>query len=170
MAANMDIVRAEWRARAVAEFRSASVAAEYLSWLLRLGFSSDTLQAGYAVLGNELDQADMTWEVFDSLGNDPDPLGDLPEGTLVITQGFGLPTFERVVLVTLDTYCIGETLAAALYPAMQQGATENAPVQLLQRLVADADQHVEFGWNVLDECLERNKKQVAATAKKKLPE
>jgi len=153
MAANMDIVRAEWWARAVAEFRSASVAAEYLSWLLRLGFSSDTLQAGYAVLGN-----------------DPDPLGDLPEGTLVITQGFGLPTFERVVLVTLDTYCIGETLAAALYRAMQQGATENAPVQLLQRLVADADQHVEFGWNVLDECLERNKKQVAATAKKKLPE
>lgn len=169
MAANMDIVRAEWRARAVAEYRSASIAAEYLSWLLRLGFSSDTLQAAFAVLGNELDHADMTWEVFDSLGDAKDPLGDLPEGTLVLSQGFGEPTFERVVLVTLDVYCIGETLAAALYRAMQQGASENAPVQLLERLVADAEQHVEFGWNVLDECLERSRKKVSATAKKNLP-
>ena len=170
MSANLDIVKAEWRARAVAEYRSAAVASEFLSWLLRLTFSSDILQASFAVVGNELDHADMTWEVYQSLGvDDEDPLADLTEGALVLPLAFGQPTFEWVVLGCLDVYCIGETIAAALFRAMQQGVAENAPKQLLDRLVDDADQHVQFGWAVIDECLERDAKKTAALAKKHLP-
>ncbi len=164
----MEIVGAEWRARVQAEYRSASVASEFLSWLLRLGFSSDTVQAGYALLGNELDHADMTWEVYQALGAEDDPL-DVPEGTLVLSQGFRKPTFDRVVLACLDVYCIGETLASALFGAMKQGVKESGPSQVLERVCRDAPGHVLYGWRVLDEAMERDSRKVGDLVKKELP-
>jgi hypothetical protein len=165
----MEIVAAEWRARVQAEYRSASVASEFLSWLLRLGFSSDTVQAGYALLGNELDHADMSFEVYEALGAEDDPL-DVEEATLVLSQGFRKPTFDRVVLACLDVYCIGETLASALFGAMHQGATESGPKQVLDRVVRDVPAHALFGWRVLDEALERDARQVGALTDEHLPE
>ena len=169
VAANMEIVGAEWRARVQAEYRSASVAAEFLSWLLRLGFSSDTVQAGYGLLGNELDHADMTGEVYQALGAEDDPL-DVAEGTLVLSQGFKKPTFERLVLACLDVYCIGETLAAALFGAMKQGVAESGPSQVLERVCRDAPGHMLFGWQVLDEAAERDGRRVAEVVAANLPE
>ena len=168
VSANMEIVGAEWRARTLAEYRSASVAAEFLSWMVRLGFSSENLQVGYKLLGNEFDHADMSWEVYQSLGAEDDPL-DVPEATLVIHQAFGRPTFERLVLTCLDVYCIGETIASDLWAAMQQGVAESGPSQTLARIAADVPGHIDFGWSVLDEALERDAKAVKALAKKHLP-
>lgn len=165
----MEIVGAEWRARVQAEYRSASLAAEFLSWLMRLGFSSDTLQAGYALLGDELDHSDMTWEVYESLGAEDDPL-DLPEGTLVLPQAFRRPTFERIVLACLDVYCVGETLASVLFSAMRQGVAEPGPSQVIERICKDTPAHVLFGWRVLDEALERDGRKVADLAARTLPE
>jgi len=169
MAANMDIVIAEWRGRMLAEYRSASLASEFLSWLLRLGFSSQTLQIAHGFVGNELDHADMSFEVYSALGGEENP-ADIQEGALVIPHGFGEPCLQRIVLACLDLYCIGETLAAPLFAAMQDGAAEAGPRQVLDRIVADSENQTALGWAVLNEAMERDTKLVTSLGKKHLPE
>ncbi len=169
MAANMEIVLAEWRARTLAEFRSAAVGAELQAWLIRLGFSSDVLQAAHAFVGNELDHADMTWEVYSAVGGGDENLLDGPEGSLVLGQGFGGRTFDRLVLACLDRFCIAETLAAPLFEAMLEEATESAPKQVLQRIVGDLETQTALGWAVLDEAMDLDEKRVDALARKALP-
>lgn len=168
MAANMDIVVAEWRGRMLAEYRSASLSAEFLSWLLRLGFSSHTLQIAQRFVANELDHADMSFEVYSALGGSDDP-SEMNEGALVLSHAFGAPCFERLVLSCLDIYCIGETLAAPLFAAMRDGATESGPRQVLDRIVSDSEAQCALGWAVLDEVIERDSAKVNALAKKHLP-
>jgi len=169
MAANMDIVMAEWRGRMLAEYRSASMASEFLSWLLRLGYSSDTLQIAHKFVGNELDHADMSFEVYTALGGSEE-VPDVREGALVIPHGFGRPCPERLTLACLDIYCIGETVAASLFAGMRDGATESGPRQLLDRIVSDSSNQCALGWAVLNESIERDAKQVTALAKKHLPQ
>jgi len=169
MAVNMDIVVAEWRGRMLAEYRSAALGAEFLSWLLRLGFSSQTLQIAQRFVGNELDHADMSFEVYSALGGSEDP-SEVQEGALVIPHGFGSPCFERLILSCLDIYCIGETLAAPLFEAMRDGATESGPRQVLDRIVADGENQSALGWAVLEEALERDRKKVTSLAKTHLPD
>ncbi len=168
MSANLDIVRAEWRRRTLAQYRAASVTAEFLGWLIRLGFSPQTLVAGHKVLGDKLDHADMAYEVFTSLGGEGDPLS-VSEGSLVLDQGWGRPTFERLVLAGLDVFCLAETLAAPLYSAMLDGARKAEPKQMLDRVVTDAEEHKKFGWTVLDEAIEQDDKMVRKLAKHALP-
>ena len=168
MAVNMDIVVAEWRGRMLAEYRSAALSAEFLAWLLRLGFSSKTLQLAQRFVANELDHADMSFEVYSALGGTDDP-SELQEGALVIPHSFGAPCFERLILACLDLYCVGETLAAPLFAAMQDGATESGPRQVLDRIVADSDNQTALGWAVLDEAIERDSKMAVKLAKQHLP-
>lgn len=168
MAANMQVVRAEWRARTLSEYRQASVASEFLTWLIRLGFGAETLQTAHRILGNELDHADMSFEVHSALGGGDDVL-DVAEGTLVLPHAFGRPTFERAVLAAVDVFCVGETLAWPLWQAMQGVVKESGPRQVLDRIVADAPLHRDFGWSVLDEALERDRATVEALAGKDLP-
>jgi len=168
MTANMDIIRAEWQARTLAEYRAAAVAGEFLCWLIRLGFSPEVLQEAHRVVGNELRHAELCFEVYQGLGGDGDPL-DVAEGCLVAHQGVGKPTFQRLVLACLDTFCIGGTLAQPLFEAMQSGATEAAPRQALDRIVGDGVAHVDFAWKVLDEAMEQDKKVVKGLAKTHLP-
>ena len=169
MTANMEIVLAEWRARTLAEYRAAAVGSELLTWLIRLGFSSDAQVGAHAFVGNELDHADMTWEVYAAIGGTDQAILDVPEGSLVLSQGFGLPTFDRLVLACLDRFCVAETLAAPLFRAMLEEATESAPQQVLQRIVEDLETQTTLGWMVLDEALEMDEAKVSALAKKALP-
>ncbi len=169
MAANMEIVLAEWRARTLAEHRSAAVGAELLTWLIRLGFSSDALQAAHAFVGNELDHTDMTWEAYAAIGGGDASVLEVAEGSLVLQQGFGQPTFQRLVLACLDRFCVAETLAAPLFRAMLEEATESAPRQVLERIVGDLETQCALGWLVLDEALEMDEGAVNELAARNLP-
>jgi hypothetical protein len=153
LSANLDIVKAEWSRRTLALYRSASITSEFLSWLVRLGFSPEALTAGHAVLGSKLDHADMAYEVFTSLGGENDPL-DVSEGSLVIDQGWGRPTFDRLTLACVDVFCVSETLSAPLYSAMLDATRKPGPKQMLERIVGDADAMKAFGWKVMDEVIE----------------
>ena len=164
----MTIVRQEWQRRTLAHYRAASIAAEYLTWLIRLGFSPDVLVAAHGVLGGKLDHADMAFEVYEAVGGEGDPAA-VSEGSLVLDQGFGKPTFERLVLATLDVYCVAETLAGPLHSAMLDASRKAEPKQLLSRLVDDAPAHKALGWMVIDEALEQDEKTVRKLAKHALP-
>jgi hypothetical protein len=145
MSANLEIIRAEWRLRTLAQYRSASITAEFLSWLVRLGFSSETLVAGNKMLGDKLDHADMAYE------------------------GWGRPTFERMSLAALDVFSVAATLAAPLHSAMLDGTRKPEPKQMLDRVVTDAASHKAFGWAVIDEALEQDADLVRKLAKHALP-
>ena len=164
----MEVVRAEWKARTLAEYRAASMAGELLTWLVRLGFSSEATQAAYAVVGHELDHADLCWEVYGSVGGKDDPMA-VAEGSLVIPHAFGEPTFDRLLLFVLDTYCIAETLAGPLFKAMTERATDSACNQAVRRLADDTLAHASFGWMLLDEAIEQDGQYVLALGKKNLP-
>jgi hypothetical protein len=168
MSANLEIIRAEWRLRTLAQYRSASITAEFLSWLVRLGFSSETLVAGNKMLGDKLDHADMAYEVFTSLGGEGDPLA-VSEGSLVLDQGWGRPTFERMSLAALDVFSVAATLAAPLHSAMLDGTRKPEPKQMLDRVVTDAASHKAFGWAVIDEALEQDADLVRKLTKHALP-
>ena len=68
MAANMDIVMAEWRGHMLAQHCSAPIASGFRPWPLRLGNFSDTLQVGHKVTGNKPDHATMSFESYTALG------------------------------------------------------------------------------------------------------
>jgi hypothetical protein len=168
LSANLDIVRAEWKRRTLAQYRSASVTSEFLSWLMRLGFSPEVLLAGHTMLGTKLDHADMAFEVYTSLGGEEDPI-DVSEGSLLLDQGFGRPTFDRMVLACADVFCIAETLSAPLFSAMLDAVRKPEPKQLLDRILTDAEANKAFGWQVLDEALEQDKTGVCKLLKHSLP-
>lgn len=168
MAVNMDVVLAEWKARTLAEYRCASVAGETLTWLVRLGFSSDVVQQAHKLLGDELDHADLCWEVYVALGGEEDPL-DCAEGSLCIPHAFGAPTFDRLVLFVLDHYCVAGTVAAPLFEAMQEKVSKREPKAAVARLAKDTRAHADFGWAVLDEAIEQDASYVLDLAKKHLP-
>lgn len=168
MNANLDIVRDEWWARCRAKYRAAATASEFLTWLIRTGFSSPLLQQGQQVVANELDHADMCFEVYEQLGGQDDP-ADGDEAELVLAAGFGRPTFERVVLAVLQRFCVQETVGLALWGALLSDASEAAPRQVLERIVADTERHRAFAWATLDEAIERDREATAALAERQLP-
>jgi hypothetical protein len=165
----MEIVRAEWRARTLGEYRAAAMSAEWLAWLMRLGFSSTTLAAAHKWTGDLLDHADLCWEVFSALGGDGDPLA-VPEGALVVPHEWGQGSFERAAAYTIDVLCIQAVLAAPLWKALAEPAKEPAPRKATERIAKDADAHKEFGLTVLDEALEIDGDVVRRLAKARLHE
>ena len=168
MAVNMDVVLAEWKARTLAEYRSASLAAEFQMWLIRLGFSVDVIQQCHEIVGHELAHSDLCWEVYATLGGEDDPL-DCTEGSLAIPNAFGEPTFDRLVLACIDHWCVAETLAGPLYEAMTDKVAKSGPKKAVTRLAKDTKAHASFGWAVLDEAIEQDDEYVLDIAKKAIP-
>jgi hypothetical protein len=168
VSANLDVIRAEWRARALASHRSAALATEFLAWLLRLRFSPDLLQQGHGVIGVCLDRADLCWEVHEALGGTDDPL-DAPEGAFVIPHAPGAPTADRVIVAGFALACVGWTVAEPLWMAMAERTTEAAPKAAVERIARTMPELSGFGWAVLDECLERDRHAAVAALEASMP-
>jgi len=165
---NQAVILAEWRARALASHRSAALAAEYLSWLLRLRYSPDLLQQAHGFVGACLDRADLCWEVHDALGGGDDPL-QAEEGVFRIPQAPGQPTAERIVVAGFALWCVGCTVGEPLWAAMTERATEAAPKAALDRIAALAPDQSAFGWAVLDEALDRDREGGLAALMTSMP-
>lgn len=141
-------VQAEWGRRVVAEYRSAALTAELVTWLIELGADPDLIRDGLRIVGDELTHAELSAEVLAAAGGAvTEPVA---RETLRLTRTE--PIELAVVRVCVDAFCLGETVAVPLFRRMLAGAVEPVARAALRRIVADEARHRRFGWDLLDWC------------------
>jgi hypothetical protein len=150
----MQAVRRTWAARTLAEYRSSAITAELLHWLITVAVSPDTLDTCHRIVSDELAHADLSREAFLAAGGDASAL-PLPRESLFLRHAPDEVLELRCLAVAADVYCCGETVAVPLFIALGEKATEPTAVAALERILRDEAVHKAFGWQLLDELLER---------------
>lgn len=142
-----DRVRAEWRARTAAEYTSATITQQLVLWLMQLGAPPDLLDAGIAIVGDELVHARMSAEAYAAAGGTLPPAIDLDALTLT-PSGAGMVI--DVLRVAVQSFCLGETIAVPLFAHLREGSQTAAARVALDRILVDEVRHRDFGWDLLD--------------------
>lgn len=141
------IVRDEWRARIAAEYTSAAVSNNLVQWLIQAGAPPDLLDAGLAIVGDELVHARLSHEVYVAAGGDRPPAIE-PE-TLVLARACD-HLLDDVLDVAVRVFCLGETVAVPLFVHLRARCTVETARVALDRIVVDEVRHRDFGWDLLD--------------------
>lgn len=141
---------AEWRARAVAEHRSAAEAARLLHLMVALGVDRLHIDALLRTVQDELDHAELALRVSASLGGPDAPVDvDLRLLAPVGTRG----PLGDALLLCLQELCIGETLAVPLFRSLRAGTTHPVARAALDRILRDEPRHQRWAWRHLDALL-----------------
>ncbi len=140
-------VREEWRARIAAEYTSAAITQQLVLWLIQAGAPPDLIDAGLAIVADELVHSRMSHEVYAAAGGTAPPAIDRTQ--------LGLPRspdpLERDILRTaVRVFCLGETVAVPLFSHLRAGCTEPLAKDALDRILRDEVRHRDFGWDLLD--------------------
>jgi len=140
------LVQHEWRARIAAEYGSAAITQNLVLWMIQLGAPPDLLEAGLAIVSDELAHAKLSHDVYAAAGGSEPPAID--------RDALGLSrrdTLELDVLrVCTRVFCLGETVAVPLFSHMRATCTEPVARTALDRILRDEVRHREFGWDTLD--------------------
>jgi len=143
-------VHAEWARRVAAEYRSAAVTAQVLTWGIQVGLPREVLHTLHRVVRDELDHAELARAALVALGGAEGPVD-------VDASSLELPAFDGVLPSLAATvardFCIGETLAVPYFAAMRARARQPAVLPVLDRILADEARHRAAGWDTLDALL-----------------
>jgi hypothetical protein len=148
-------VHQEWARRVAAEYTSAAIAAQVLTWSIQQGLPPDLLLVAHRVVGDELEHARVSHEVLAALGGSDEPIVLLAE-RLVVPHA--LP--EALV----RNFCLGETFAVPYFAEMRRRATHPAVRPALDRILEDEAVHRAFGWAALDALIAEEPALVARIA------
>ncbi len=156
----------EWRNRVAAEYRSAALTAQLAHWMIVAAFSEELVHAALGVVADELEHARLSSEVLVALtGRDEAPVLD--------ARLLSAPSDHGLLAGLLDSlvrnFCLGETLAVPLFAAMRRTTTLPAARAVVTRVLQDETRHRQFGWDALDELLEREFTGVRARVGERLP-
>src|SRR5262245_7934803 len=80
-------VREEWRARIAAEYTSAAITQQLVLWLIQAGAPPDLIDAGLAIVADELVHSRMSHEVYAAAGGSEPPAIDRTQLGLQRTTG-----------------------------------------------------------------------------------
>src|SRR3954469_16922701 len=69
-------VRHEWRARIAAEYTSAAITQHLVLWLIQAGAPPDLIDAGLAIVADELAHSRLSHEVYTAAGGTQPPALD----------------------------------------------------------------------------------------------
>jgi hypothetical protein len=140
-------VRDEWRARIAAEYGSAAIAQHLVLWLIQAAAPPELIDAGLAIVADELAHSRLSFEVFYAAGGTAPPALDRNTLCLARTE----PVLERDILRTaVRVFCLGETVAVPLFSHLRARCTEPVARAALDRILRDEVRHREFGWDLLD--------------------
>ncbi len=145
-------VHEEWRQRVAAEYRSAALTAQVLHWGIVAAFPEDLLHVALRIVHDELDHAALSHTCLVALGGGDAPV-PMDVGTLSAPPTAGV--LGGLVDSVLVNFCLGETFAVPLFDAMRRQATHPAVAPVILRVLQDEAIHRQFGWDALDELLER---------------
>jgi len=140
-------VREEWRARIAAEYTSAAIAQHLVLWLIQAGAPPDLIDAGLAIVADELAHSRMSHEVYAAAGGAAPPA--LDREALGLARGED--ALERDILrACVRVFCLGETVAVPLFRHLRGRCTEPVARAALDRILRDEVRHRDFGWDLLD--------------------
>lgn len=146
-------VREEWRARIAAEYTSAAITQHLVLWLIQAGAPPDLIDAGLAIVADELAHSRLSHEVYAAAGGAAPPALDRDAlGLLRTASGTGeVEPLERDILrVAVRVFCLGETVAVPLFRHLRERCTEQVARTALDRILRDEVRHRDFGWDLLD--------------------
>ncbi len=150
----MKRVRRVWAHRTASEYRSASLASEALHWTLQLGLAPGTIRLAHRVVADEFDHAELCYDVLQAAGGSPDA-APVPEPWLTLRQEPDAPLLLRALAVAADEYAVAESVALRLFKEMNRHADAPAVAPVVARIVTDEAHHSRFGWQLVEELLER---------------
>jgi hypothetical protein len=154
-------VRRVWAGRVEAEYRSAAITAQLLHQLIVIGVSPDTLAVAHRIVSDELAHAEASLEVLRAAGREG--IASLNQATLALPVVPG-PLELTALRTCCKVFCCGETVAVPLFRALRAEAREPLAVAALDRILVDEAVHRAFGWDLLDELLERGGEPIRAAA------
>jgi len=140
-------VRDEWRARIAAEYSSAAIAQHLVLWLIQAGAPPDLIDAGLAIVADELAHSRLSHEVYTAAGGEQPPALDRDALGLARTAA---PLEHDIVRAAVQVFCLGETVAVPLFRHLREGCTEPVARAALDRILRDEVRHRDFGWDLLD--------------------
>jgi hypothetical protein len=149
----VNVVQRVWTTQVAAEYASSARAAELQHWLTVLGVSPDTILRASRVVTDELTHADLSREVLELAGGDPAVA--ITEDQLWIQDDPGEPLDLRALSAAARLFGCGESTAEVVFEELLRHTREPRVVEVLERLLKDERFHRVFGWDLLDELLER---------------
>jgi hypothetical protein len=140
-------VREEWRARIVAEYMSATITQHLVLWLMQAAAPRELVDAGLAIVADELAHSRSSEEVYLAAGGTTLPVFE--------RSALGLARVSRrleddILLVGVRVFCLGETVAVPLFRQLRESCTQPVARQALDRILRDEVRHRELGWDLLD--------------------
>jgi hypothetical protein len=142
-----DRVREEWRARIAAEYTSAAITQQLVLWLIQAGAPPDLIEAGLAIVADELVHSRMSHEVYAEAGGTLPP--SIERDQLGIARQH--PVLELDILrAAVRVFCLGETVAVPLFKHLRERCTQPSARAALDRILRDEVRHRDFGWDLLD--------------------
>lgn len=140
-------VQEEWRRRVEGEYRSAAFTQHLTLWLTQLAASPDLIREGLRTAEDELSHSELSYDVYGAAGGLEPPIIDLNRLALP-RRGEALDV--NLVCVATELFCLGETVAVALFSHFRQSATQPAARRALDRILRDEVRHRDFGWTLLE--------------------
>jgi hypothetical protein len=140
-------VRQEWRARIAAEYTSAAITQQLVLWLIQAGAPPDLIDAGLAIVADELVHSRMSHAVYALAGGTEPPEIDRTQLGIARTS----ETLELDILrAAVRVFCLGETVAVPLFKHLREKCTHAPAREALDRILRDEVRHRDFGWDLLD--------------------
>jgi hypothetical protein len=144
-------VQEEWRRRVEAEYRSAAFTQHLTLWLTQLAASPDLIREGLRMAEDELVHSELSYDVYGAAGGVEPPTIDLNRLSLP-RRGEALDV--NLVCVATEMFCLGETIAVALFSHFRQMASQPAARRALDRILRDEVRHRDYGWTLIEWLLE----------------
>lgn len=141
-------VRGEWLRRTEAEYRSAAITHHLTLWLLQLAAPLELVRAGLRIVEDELTHSELSHRVYLAAGGKQ--AIDLKAETIGLTQPVPERLLDALVSVTIETFCLGETVAVRLFSRLRAPCTQPEARAALDRVLKDEVRHKEFGWTLLE--------------------
>lgn len=145
-------VQREWLQRVEAEYRSSAITQHLTLWLTQIGASPDLILAGLQIAADEVDHATLSMEVYAAAGGAAGPR--LARESLAIEAPAREPLEAAVTRLTVDVFCLGETVAVPLFRSLREGCEVEVARRALDRILRDEVRHRDFGWSALGWLLE----------------
>jgi hypothetical protein len=140
-------VRQEWRARIAAEYTSAAITQQLVLWLIQAGAPPDLIEAGLAIVADELVHSRMSHEVYAEAGGTEPPAIDRTQ--LGIARAHEVLELD-ILRAAVRVFCLGETVAVPLFRHLRERCTQSTARTALDRILRDEVRHRDFGWDMLD--------------------
>lgn len=140
-------VRAEWRARIAAEYTSAAITQNVVLWLIQSGAPPDLIDAGLAIVADELAHSRASHDVYAAAGGTVPPALDRDALGLARTAA---PVEHDLLHAAVRVFCLGETVAVPLFRHLREQCTQPVARAALDRILRDEVRHRDFGWDLLD--------------------